>query len=180
MLMDEDFLTLVHHFSQGKESAFLKLFEMYYPRVREFARRIVKKEDVAENIAQDTFVKIWERREAFSPVKGSIKNFSGYLYMIARNSALNHLRRNTRSMRLEENGSYSVTIDEEYYAKEQELIIKLIVFKMPEKRRKVFLMSRFEGLDNNTIAATLHISKKTVENHLTAALKQIRLAMMGV
>ena len=178
--MSEDFSTLVHHFSQGKESAFLKLFEMYYPRVREFARRIVKKEDVAENIAQDTFVKSWERREAFSPVKGSIKNFSGYLYMIARNSALNHLRRNTRSMRLEDNGSYSVTIDEEYYAKEQELIIKLIVFKMPEKRRKVFLMSRFEGLDNNTIAATLHISKKTVENHLTAALKQIRLAMMGV
>lgn len=178
--MQEELTSLLTRFSQGRESAFQQLFEMYYPRVREFVRQIVKKEDVAENIAQETFIKIWERRDAFSPTKGSIRNFSGYLYMIARNSALNHIRRKIISVEYDDRRMDPVTVEEEYYAKEQELIIKLIVCKMPEKRRRVFVMSRFEGLDNDTIAEVLNISKKTVENHLTAALKQIRLAMMGV
>ena len=178
--MTDDVLTLVHLFSQGKESAFQKLFEMYYPCVLKFIRSIVKKEEVAENLAQDVFVKMWERRDAFSPSKRSIKNFSGYLYTVARNSALNQLRRGIKSVAFYEGYLDPVTIEDEYYAKEQELLIKLTVYEMPEKRRRVFVMSRYEGVDNETIAATLNISRKTVENHLTAALKQIRLAMMGV
>lgn len=61
-----------------------------------------------------------------------------------------------------------------YHAQEKELIIRLAVCQMPEQRRRIFEMSRYMGLDNQTIATTLNLSKKTVENHLTLALKTLR------
>ena len=172
--------TVLKEFSRGSESAFRELFSMYYSKVLTFVGAIVKDDDVARNITQEAFIKVWERREAFSPEDGSITSFSGYLYVIARNAALNHLRRGRETLRLEDIYADSVSQEQEYLAREQELIIRLVVCRMPEKRRRVFEMSRFESIDNETIAATLGISKKTVENHISSALKEIREILLGV
>ena len=169
---------LMRQLSEGNQTAFRELFETYYPRVRSFVACIVKEEGAAEDIAQDVFVKVWERREIF---REGVVSFGGYLYRMARNAALNEIRRtanlNSADVRLGETLSDGASDEEEYYAREKELFIKLVVCRMPEQRRRIFEMSRYLHMDNQTIADALHLSKKTVENHLTLALKELRHAL---
>ncbi len=165
---------IIKRLSDGDQSAFRIVFEHYYPRVSEFVRRIVKSESLAEDITQDIFVKIWERREIFSV---EVSSFSKYIYVMSRNAAINALRRTGRITPLSSESfgqSDSTSIEDSYYAQEKELIIRLAVCQMPEQRRRIFEMSRYMGMDNQTIATTLNLSKKTVENHLTLALKTLR------
>lgn len=168
---------LIRQLSEGDQTAFRTLFETYYPRVRTFIACIVKEESTAEDIAQELFVKIWERREIF---QREIASFGGYLYRMARNAALNSIRRTANLDLSDVRFSESVpdaSFEEEYYAREKELFIKLVVCRMPEQRRRIFEMSRYLGMDNQSIADALNLSKKTVENHLTLALKELRHAL---
>lgn len=165
---------IIKRFSDGDQGAFRVVFEHYYPRVSEFVRRIVKDDNLAEDITQDIFVKIWERREIFGV---EVQAFGKYIYVMSRNAAINALRRSGRVSSLSNeqlNKSDNDSVEESYYAQEKELIIRLAVCQMPEQRRRIFEMSRYMGMDNQTIATTLNLSKKTVENHLTLALKTLR------
>ena len=168
--------SIIKRLSEGNQSAYRVVFEHYYPRIWEFVRRIVKSESLAEDITQDIFVKIWERREIFGV---EVHSFSKYIYIMSRNAALNALRQSSRTTPIADSSTIkeeqsSSSLEENYYAKEKELIIRLTVCQMPEQRRRIFEMSRYMGMDNQTIATTLNISKKTVENHLTLALKTLR------
>lgn len=166
---------VVKRLSEGDQSAFRAVFEHYYPRVSEFVRRIVKDEASAEDITQDIFVKVWERREMFAV---EVQSFGSYIYVMSRNAAINALHRTGRITTLAEyTPPLAASLEEDYYAREKELIIKLVVCRMPEQRRRIFEMSRYMGLDNQTIASTLGLSKKTVENHLTLALRTLRAAL---
>lgn len=170
---------LTEKISVGEESAFRALFNIYYPKVLAFIACMVKEQSEAEDIAQDIFVKIWERREM---LPGHVTSLTGYIYRMSRNAALNSLRRSANLQYVPEveqhAGSPSgAEIEEEYYAKEKELFIRLVVSRMPKQRRLIFEMSRYHGLDNQSIADILHISKKTVENHLSLALKELREAL---
>lgn len=165
---------IIKRLSDGDQGAFRVVFEHYYPRVSEFVRRIVKDDNLAEDITQDIFVKIWERREIFGV---EVQAFGKYIYVMSRNAAINALRRSGRVSSLSNellNKSDNDSVEESYYAQEKELIIRLAVCQMPEQRRRIFEMSRYMGMDNQTIATTLNLSKKTVENHLTLALKTLR------
>ena len=165
---------IIKRFSDGDQGAFRVVFEHYYPRVSEFVRRIVKDDNLAEDITQDIFVKTWERREIFGV---EVQAFGKYIYVMSRNAAINALRRSGRVSSLSNeqlNKSDNDSVEESYYAQEKELIIRLAVCQMPEQRRRIFEMSRYMGMDNQTIATTLNLSKKTVENHLTLALKTLR------
>ena len=168
---------IIKRLSDGDQSAFRVVFEHYYPRVSEFIRRIVKSDSLAEDITQDIFVKIWERREIFGV---EVQSFDKYIYVMSRNAALNALRRTGRITPLSNESmsqSDATSVEESYYAQEKELIIRLAVCQMPEQRRRIFEMSRYMGMDNQTIATTLNLSKKTVENHLTLALRTLRAAL---
>ncbi|MBQ9137154.1 MAG: RNA polymerase sigma-70 factor [Alistipes sp.] len=165
---------IIKRLSEGDQSAYRVVFEHFYPRVWEFIRRIVKSDTIAEDVTQDIFVKVWERREMFGV---EVHSFSNYIYVMSRNAAINALRRSGRITPLAEEAIYSPansSLEEDYYAREKELIIRLTVCRMPEQRRRIFEMSRYMGMDNQTIATTLNLSKKTVENHLTLALKTLR------
>ena len=158
----------------GDYQAFHRLFESYHPRVWQFIRSMVKSDIVADDLSQDVFVKIWIHREAMPQVR----HFDAYVFGMARNAVKDHIKGNVvRDRHLNRTNLYSrdyVLPDEEYDAKETELIVKFIVSKMPEQRRRTFTMSRYEGLRNEEIAEKLNISKKTVENHINAALTDIR------
>ena len=165
---------IIKRLSEGDQRAFRVVFEHYYPRVWEFVRRIVKSETTAEDVTQDIFVKVWERREMFGV---EVQSFNNYIYVMSRNAAINSLRHIGRIAPLAEQSivhTTNSTLEEDYYAREKEFIIRLTVCRMPEQRRRIFEMSRYMGLDNQTIATTLNLSKKTVENHLTLALKTLR------
>ena len=151
---------IIKRLSDGDQGAFRVVFEHYYPRVSEFVRRIVKDDNLAEDITQDIFVKIWERREIFGV---EVQAFGKYIYVMSRNAAINALRRSGRVSSLSNellNKSDNDSVEESYYAQEKELIIRLAVCQMPEQRRRIFEMSRYMGMDNQTIATTLNLSKK--------------------
>ncbi len=159
--------------ASGDGDAFKTLFMHYYPKVKAFAKCLVKSDSAAEDIAQDLFLKLWEKRADIT----KIERFDMYIYRSVKNGSLNFLSKSCQqSISLVESEIDIVesTVEEEYYAKEKELLIKLIVNAMPAQRRKIFELSRYVGMTNSDIADTLNLSKKTVENHLTLALREIR------
>lgn len=164
--------TYLNELASGSHEAFHYLFITYYPKVKFFINFFVRSEKVAEDLSQDVFEKIWINRElAFF-----LQSFNSYIYRIAKNTAINYMEHKTIEDEYISSTSVlaEISIDEEIDAKELELLIQLTVEKMPEQRRKVYKMSRIEGLKNIEIAKELNISKRTVEAHLNKALKQIK------
>lgn len=87
-LKDTSDKELVFLLIAGDEQAFYALYARYWTRLKGFCRQFLKSEDLAENYAQDIFLKIWETRELLDPER----SFSAYLYTIARNTVFNYLR----------------------------------------------------------------------------------------
>lgn len=164
----------VRSLQSGDHQAFETVFFAYFNKVKYFIYGLIKSESDAEEIAQDIFVRVWTNREAIDPDK----NFTTYIYVSARNAALNFLKkRHVRSSYVQEQihvGSDSDNPEDGFFAREIDLLIQMSVSKMPERRRRIFEMSRNEGLSNDQIAQKLNISKKTVENQLSIALKELR------
>jgi RNA polymerase sigma-70 factor (ECF subfamily) len=168
-LTDAQCLGLV---ANGDQEAFRVLFMRYQPRMKGFIADLVNSESIAEDLAQDVFMRIWDHRK----ILPAIKSASAYMYRMARNAALDHLK----SLRVREVGAGKILRDnpvtpyEKFLAHETELLVGLLVDKMPAQRQKVFKLSRHEGLSNEQIASMLGLSTKTVENHLNLALREIR------
>ena len=154
-------------------NTFYRLYMEYFPKVKGFIHYFVKSGTVAEDLSQDIFEHLWMNRARLF----GMDDLSAYLFRMAKNYSINYLCHKTG----EDDYASSHILDgldclteEEIYAKDIELLIQLTIGKMPEQRRKVFEMSRIKNLKNTEIAEILNISKKTVENHLNLALKQIR------
>lgn len=159
-----------------RQQEFEKLFSVFYPKVRAFALSLIKNEDDAEDIAQEVFVRLWT--SGITP--DVLENPNGYLFVAARNQVLNFLRRRVSETLYQEHvhNCFSECIDfnqhDQLYAKEIELIMRMTVDRMPEQRRVVFSLSRFENLSNQEIANRLSLSVRTVERHLYLALQELK------
>ncbi|MDR3180624.1 MAG: RNA polymerase sigma-70 factor [Prevotellaceae bacterium] len=165
----------VEKLAQGDHATFRGLFMQYFPKLKIFIAGLVKSEAIAEELSQDIFVKIWEKRKALT----TVQSFNAYIYRMAKNAVLNHFQHEHIKERYigQVSSDSPVSADELFQAKETELLIQLTVAKMPTKRRTIFELSRRSQLKNEEIAQKLQLSKKTVENHLTLALNEIREAL---
>ena len=147
--------------------------ENYSPLCR-FAFSFLKDADDAEEIVQNSFVKLWKEKDQIT-VKTSLKS---YLYTAVRNSCLNELKhidiKETYKQHNKIELNRSTSLENEIEANELQEQINIAIEKMPEQRRKIFKMSRFEGLKYKEIAKKLEISPKTVENHMGLAMKFLR------
>ena len=170
MLTDEK--KLIERISRSEETAFREVFLYYYPKVRVFLSSLIKNEDDAKDLAQNLFLKLWMIRSSLC----KLKSLGAYIYRMCRNSAIDYSRVHrvnvSLSEHIEEPESYP--LDEQYFAKEKEFQYTKSIENMPEKRRQVFMKSRHEGKSYEEISREMGISKKTVENHINAALKQLR------
>jgi RNA polymerase sigma-70 factor (family 1) len=164
---------LVKSLSKGEIFAFNTLYHEYSNRLYRFALGYLKSEEEAEELVQEVFFKIWEKRK---DLKEEL-SFKSFLFTIAFNLIRKHFR--TKAMISE----YFRTLrrDDSDLVTSQNIIcdslnqyISGLVDRLPERRKEIFLKSRFEGLSIKEIAETLKINHKTVENQLTAALKFIR------
>jgi RNA polymerase sigma-70 factor (ECF subfamily) len=149
------------------------------PSVRNYLTVFTRSKEAGIEIAQDVFVKLWENRESIDHERA----ISGYLFTIARNCALKYLAA-VKKISTEDISRYdmpedSASADNLYIAREMELIIDIAVSRMPPQRRKIYELSRNDKLSNAEIAELLKISKNTVENHITTALKDIKRAYSG-
>lgn len=159
------------------KSAFEAFFRSHYGAMCRFAEGFTHDADDAEEVVQQCFVKLWEGREDIK-ISTSPK---AYLYQMIRNACLNQ----KKHIQIRED--YKVFNEEERSVPEEEnsstdgLKEKLheAIRQMPPQRRKIFELSRFEGLTYKEIAAHLDISPKTVENHMGSAMKELRVALKG-
>lgn len=157
--------------SEGDEDAYAEIYRYYYPKVKCFFMKLINDEDDVKDLAQNVFVKIWLMRSAVA----EIRSFGAYLYRMCKNTAIDYCRHRNINIPLSEEYDDNVTTaDENFFAKEIEAQIASVIDKMPKKRKKVYIMSRVEGLSNDEIASQLNISKRTVENQLSNVLKELR------
>ena len=165
---------LMKRIAAGDELAFQQLFDIYYPQVRGFVLSFVKNVDDTEDIAQSVFINLWQKRDLLAEVI----NPNAYLYRMGRNAIMNFFakKNNMRPLSLGVNQDRSLiaTPQDLLEMQDTKLLIDMVVCNMPKQRRQVFIMSRNEGLSNDEIAKRMNLSKKTIENHLNLALKELR------
>ena len=159
---------------KGDISSFNQLYNCYRIKLFNFVFRLLKNKEDAEEIVQDTFVKLWQNREAIDPEKIS----DNYIFTIARNSVLNALRKNHPPINSIEEKSI---IEPAHNRTEEEVLFtdlsahfQLIINKLPDKRKIIYNLSREKGYSNREIAEELNISVKTVEVQMTKALKFLK------
>jgi len=156
-------------------AGFENLFKMHYSRLCAYANLFLNDPDASEDIVQDVFFKLWKNRDELS-IDTTIQS---YLFRAVRNGCMNLIDHITVRE------TYKVVNQEEIRRAEQEPVNETIVSELerriretiellPEERRKVFLLSRFEGLKYREIADQLNISVKTVENQMYQALRFLR------
>ena len=163
---------------RGDNDAFSALYTLYSGKCAGFIKALIHDGEVAGDLTQDIFVKIWVRRRFVSKVS----SFESYLLKMAKNAVLDFSKHKGVSRRFHEEAvviSKELAGENEDYAEKSEFIEKLnrAISKLPPQRRRVFVMSRFQGLSNPQIADLTGLSIRTVETHITHALKQLRKAL---
>jgi RNA polymerase sigma-70 factor (ECF subfamily) len=166
---------LVRRLKLGDQTAFELLFRHYYPGLVVYAVQFVADRAEAEEIVQDFFVRLWTRHGDLFQTD-SLKN---YFFSSVKNSSLNYLRHKKigdlaiqKLMQLSD--SHLVYDPDIYLATELQEKITQAIALLPEKCREIFIMSRFKGMDNEEIAGEMQISKRTVETHISNALRILR------
>jgi RNA polymerase sigma-70 factor (ECF subfamily) len=164
---------LVRQLVNGNILAFNTLFRKYSSRLFRFAIGYLKSDDEAEELVQEVFTKVWEKRK---DLKEEL-SFKFYLFTIAFNLIRKHFRKRASLSNYLNSGlisdldiqtSQKITCDSLFQ------FISRLVNLLPQRRKEIFIKSRFEGLTIKEISEDLNISHKTVENQLTDALKFIR------
>lgn len=173
----KEFITLLN---SGDVLAFEVLFKLYRSKLLYIASQYVTNKQDAEEIIQNIFIKVWSKKNIQS-------NINGYLYSMTKNACLDFLRSKKQQLHLDNNlsqleasinyealsdDSASLIIEKEL----NEAILNSIEF-LPQKCKDVFVKSRIEGLKHKEISAEMNISTKTVENHITKALKYLKVSL---
>lgn len=165
---------------QGSLEAFDVLYLHYYPKLKYFLNSFVKDEEIAKDLSQDIFMKIWINKATIS----NISNFSAYLFSSARNTLYNHYQHNLVKEKyvstLQGMPNYAEFLEDDLFANELNELIRTTIANMPKKRREIFIMSREKGMSNQEIADKLNISKRTIENQITLALALLRKVVISV
>jgi RNA polymerase sigma-70 factor (ECF subfamily) len=154
----------------GEEQAFERLYRHYSDATHRVVFRLVQSEMLADEILQNVFVKIWEKRHLVQ----SVENFKAWLLRIAENEVYNYYRKIARDKKLQahiiENFAYTTNPTEEYVVtKEQRALLEKAVAYLPEKRRQVFILCKLEGKSYEEAGHILGISPNTVKNQLISA-----------
>jgi len=155
--------------------AYKELFLSFYNPLLRFATSLVKSKEQAEEIVSDVFIHIWEKRKRIN----SINNLKVYLFIAVKNTALNYLSRQNKSLTdnidLADVELKSIYFDPEQLMVTAEMIarIKDAIEQLPPKCKLIFKLVKEEELKYKDVAEILGLSIKTVEHQVSIALKKI-------
>ncbi|MGQ1786112.1 MULTISPECIES: RNA polymerase sigma-70 factor [unclassified Saccharicrinis] len=168
--------------SQGNPDAFSVIYKELHPRMRSYCRLFIKEADQIEDIVQDCFVHLWDKR-------GNIdvqKSIESYLFVILRNKCLKVLKDQQllkNEIPIEELPIQELQflyqldfLEKKEKPLEERLIVSLkkAIDELPPKRKKVFIKSKIEGMKQIDIAEEMGVSVKVIEKHISQAKKQLR------
>lgn len=173
--LDVEDIALISNLKNGDVKSFERIFHKYYPRFHKFILGFVKGE-VAEDIVQNIFMKVWIHRETLD------KNLSmpAYLFVLSKNEIYSFFRSKHYSLvdritdQIPESASSYPGVEEEYNLKELNETVQKVIEQMPEKRREIFKMNRYEFMSAKEIAERTGLSIRTVEKHLQLAMRDLR------
>ena len=174
--MSIDEKILIRNVKNSKKRSFQKLFYQFHDQLFRFVVYRVQDADIAKDITQETFLRIWEKRESLQPEK----SFFSLLARISTNLCYDHFRYTEVRLRNKDRipvygKSHFDNPEEVVQAQAIEKIIrKLVNEKLPQRCRIIFILSRIEGLSNQEISLKLGLSIRTVENQIYRALKILK------
>jgi RNA polymerase sigma-70 factor, ECF subfamily len=168
---------------QGEKSAFATLFKNYSQKLYRFSYSYLRCREDAEEVVQEVFFKVWEKRNELRPDL----SLNHFLFTIAYNITLNILRKRKNGIKamavhLEKMPSSHLHVEEELWDSEFQQRAKVAIAALPPQRKRIYLLSREQHLSYKEIGEKLNISPKTVEVHISQALKDIRkhLLQLGI
>ncbi|UZO80144.1 RNA polymerase sigma-70 factor [Aquimarina sp. ERC-38] len=172
---------LVEQFKQGNLKSYEVLYKKYHKVLVLYAKQFVNDLQIAENIVQDTFVTLYEKRDALQ-IHTSFKSF---MYTVVRNNCLNYLKRESKILVNSDISNELPTHEEsEHTITKLEMAEKLhrAINQLPQQNQQIFKLSKYRGLTNEEISEKLGLTKRTVETHISNALKKLRatLTMMVI
>lgn len=164
---------LLQKLRHGDREAFKELYDLYHGRLTLKLVYLLKSEELAQDVLQDIFVKIWEIRKTIDP-KG---NFGGLLYTMASNLAKNVFRKSIydQLMRSEfaKNDSYSPFEDLDN-ASNAKIVLNIALDRLTPRQREVYCLHKIEGLSYREISKLLSISESAINHHIQLANKQLK------
>ncbi len=162
---------LLQQVAEGNEVAFAQLYQCWQGPLSSFIGKISHSEDVAAEVVQDVFMKIWMSRETLS----QIKNFKAYLFVMSRNHALNALKKAMRQIKhLEAFGKLDSAYHEDSETKiEIYSLLDEAIDNLSPRQKEIYIMHRQQRLTYVQIAEVLGIGRESVKTHLQLAVKSI-------
>ena len=173
--LENNEIDVIRRLQEGDKMAFEILFHRYKNRIKGFVHKMVPPNISSDAIVQEVFVKVWLNRQHIDP----LKNFSSYLFSISKNLVLDELKSAVnKKLAYEENTilekALQVSEPMEHSEEEMEDMLHKLLHKLPQRRRQIFNLSRFEGLTYKQIAAKLNISENTVDTQIRKSLQFLR------
>lgn len=171
--MDEKELLL--KLQQGDHRAFNSIYDRYKIQLGLRILRMVRSTEIAEELLQDLFLRLWNNRESIDterPVKA-------YLYQIAKHMVIDLMRRATKEQHILQQIIAASTefyehVEESLFRKENEAMLQLAIDQLPPQRKKIFVHCKLEGMSYREVAELYSISTTTVNDHIQKSMHSIR------
>ena len=169
---EQDLLLLL---KAGDQQAFEKLYQVYSVRLLQRLLRLLKDRNLAKELLQDVFLKVWERRGTIDPLH-SIKP---YLYRIAENLVMDYFRRAATDRKVMD---HLIQVSTELYDQIQDELdtntlnqtLKEAIDQLPEQRKAIFIQCKLEGRSYEEVAKEMGISRGTVNDHMVKSMRFLR------
>lgn len=172
-----DFSKLWDEVCSGNQKAYATLHRQLYPALFSYVRGIVRDEDLANDLLQDMFVKLWMKKTFIGPI-GNVKS---YFFTTIRSLALNHIRQSKLQNKKLENLAFAdiqFSAEELNFEREEGLertrTISLALEKLPERQREILYLRFYEGMDYDQIVTVTGIKYQSVLNHIHRAVQRLR------
>lgn len=177
MRPDEVYIkSLQQQIAGGNQQAFASLFRLLYPRLLSFALQYVHVKETAEEIANDVFIKLWNRKEYLDQVN----NLSTYLFVSVKNLSLNYLKQYSHIHVVVESTEGDTSLvnhedpEQQLEWKEMSFQLSQAIDNLPDQCRAVFKLIKEDGFRYKEVAEILGISPRTVETQLFRAMKKLQ------
>lgn len=171
---------LLSQLGASDKNAFTKLYELHSRRIYLNLLRLVKIEMVAEELLQDIFVLIWEKRETIIIEQ----SFNAYLTRIAENKVFDFFRKAKRDRTLAEyikniSSAAYCHIEEKIFINETSSVFQKALNALPPQRKQVFCLCKIEGKSYNEVSGLLGISPSTINDHIVKATRTVKKVMLA-
>ena len=168
---------LVINLKNGDEKSFNILYGKYYPVLFSFSVKYLKSKEDAEEIVQNLFFKIWERRGDLNEEL----NFKSYLFQIAVNDIYNKFKKRVHEKKYHDyikevqgNPEYIAISDNRFDFQDILDWVKKLIDNFPPQRKQIFTLNKIDGFSNSEIAEKLNVSVRSIENQVFRGVKSLR------